>query len=66
MSRHLKNEKHLENISQNRVIIPKKNPIKRNVKVPDFDIKDKKLYYFTDKIKKEPIKSQLKGTMTKM
>ena len=43
MSRHLKSKKHLENISQNKVIIPKKNPLKGNVKVPDFDLKDEKL-----------------------
>ena len=36
MSRHLKSKKNLVKLSQNRVVIPKKNPIKRNVKVPDF------------------------------
>ena len=52
MSRDLKSKKHLENISKNKVFIPRKNPIKRNVKVLDFDIKDENLYYFTDKILK--------------
>ena len=50
MSGHLKSRKHLKNISQNEVIIPKKKPIKRNVKVPDIVTKDKNRYCFTDKI----------------
>ena len=50
MSRHLKSKKHLEKISQKKVIIPKKNPIKRNAKVSYFDIKDEGLYCFTDKL----------------
>ena len=44
-SRHLKIKKHLENISQNEVIIPRKNSIKQvvkeDIKVPDIDIQDK-------------------------
>ena len=31
-SRHFKKKKHLENIQQNKVIIPRKKPIKRVVK----------------------------------
>ena len=44
-SRHLKSMKHLEKISQNKVVVPRRNPMKRVVreqfKVPDFDIKKK-------------------------
>ena len=55
-SRHLKSKKHLENISQNKVIVPRKKPIKRVVetkevfKVTDTNVEN--LYSFTDKILK--------------
>ena len=46
-SRHLESKKHLENISQNKVIVPKKNPIKRvvkeEIKVVDIDVRDENL-----------------------
>jgi len=45
--RHLKSGKHMENIAQNKVFIPKKNPINRvvkeEIKVSDIDTKDKNL-----------------------
>ena len=56
MSTHLKTKKHLENLEQNKVTIPTKKPIKQvvkdEIKVPDIDIKDENLDFFTDKILK--------------
>ena len=55
-SRHLKNRKHLENTQQNKVFIPRKNPIKRvvaeEITVSDFDTKFENQNYFTDRILK--------------
>ena len=52
-SRHLKRRKHLEFISQHKVIVPRKYLINRVVneenKVSDIDIKYQNLYSFTDK-----------------
>ena len=57
-SRHLKNKKPLENIHQNKVNIPRKNPIKRvvkeEIKVFDIDTKVGIQFYFTDIILKIP------------
>ena len=50
-SRNLKSKKHSENMSQNKVIIPRKNPMKRVVKEV-FKVSDTKVenqYYFTDR-----------------
>ena len=56
-SRHLKSKKHMENMTQSKVIIPKKNWIKRivkeEIKVSDIDTKDENRYYFTDRILKD-------------
>ena len=53
MSRHLKSKKNLENTRQNKVIIPKKNPIKsvvkEEIKVSDIDTEIENQYYSTDK-----------------
>ena len=49
--RHLKSKKHLEKKQQNKVIIPRKNPIKRVVKEKKasvFDTKVDSQFYFTD------------------
>ena len=55
-SRHSNCKKHLENFTQNKEIIPRKNSIKRVVEEDNFehdiDIKDENLYYFTDRILK--------------
>ena len=53
-SRHLKSKKHLENMSQNKVISPRKNPTKRVVKevIKVSDIKVQNQCYFTDRILK--------------
>ena len=41
-SRHLKSENHLENESQNNVIVPRKNPIKGGVN-EDLELSDTKV-----------------------
>ena len=55
-SRHLKSKKHLENILQKKVIVPRKNPIKRVVKAKEVvkvtDTNVENLYSFTDNILK--------------
>ena len=49
--RHIKSKKHFENMSKNKVIVPRKNPMKRVVKEV-FKVSDTKVenqYYFTDR-----------------
>ena len=53
-ARHLKSKMQLENLTQNNVIIPRKNPIKRivakNINISNTKVEN--LYYFTDRILK--------------
>ena len=51
-SKHLKSKTHLQNMTQNIVSSPRKNPIKRVVKedIKVSDIKVENQYYFTDRI----------------
>ena len=55
-SRHSKSKKHLENMTQNNVVVPWNNPIKRVVKegIKVSDTKVENQYYFTDRMIKVP------------